>query len=72
MLMRTPYAKAKQGLSIGDINSILVASHIKFTYYALCGLIDRMFRARELNAKRVGGVPGRGGGRIYFTDDTLT
>jgi len=72
MLMRTPYAKAKQGLAVGDIKSILVSSHIKFNYFSLHGLIDRMFRARELDAKRIGGVPGRGGGRIYFTSDTLT
>jgi DNA excision repair protein ERCC-3 len=67
VLLKTPYAKANQGLSTGDITKILNASHIKYNNATLRGLMKRMFDNRTIDGARVGAK-----NRKYYIEATIT
>lgn len=65
-LLRTPYAKSKQGLTVGDMVEIFRKSHISFSYENLKSLVKAMFKRRELDGARVGVR-----NRRYYLKETL-
>lgn len=65
-LLKTAYAKNKQGLTVGEMREILDASHIKYSLNALSKLIQRMFQRRRIDGRREGER-----NRRYFVKETF-
>lgn len=64
-MLKTGYAKSKQGLAVGDMAKILTKSHIKFNYIQFRDMVKGMYNARLINGARVGKK------RKYYLDETI-
>ncbi len=65
-LLRTPYAKSKQGLEMGDFVEILKRSHVQFNYEALKSMVKSMFKSQQIDSARISEHR-----RRYYVKETL-